>query len=200
MPRLSSLARNLAAETAFTVLAVARALKARGKDVVELEIGDSPFPSTPHAKEAGLRAIGEDRTGYGPSLGLAELRETAARRVGAEFGIAATAENVVVASGAKPFEQYFAEALLEPGDGVLIFSPQFPTYIPNLQRRGARPVLVPLRPEHAFRPRAEDLESFLATDPKPRAVFLNSPHNPTGGVATRDDLAAIADVIRGTDL
>jgi aspartate aminotransferase len=69
-----------------------------------------------------------------------------------------------------------------------------------LQRRGAREVLVPLKAEHQFRPRAEDVAHFLATDPKPRAVFLNSPHNPTGGVATREDLAAIADVVRGTDL
>src|SRR5262249_4278890 len=110
------------------------------------------------------------------------------------------AEHVVVASGAKPFEQYFAEALIDPGDGVLVFSPHFPTYVPNLQRRGARAVLVPLRPENGFRPRAADVARFLETDPKPRAVFLNSPHNPTGGIATRDDLAAIADVVRGTNL
>ena len=86
MPRLSSLARNLTAETAFTVLAVARALKAKGKDVVELEIGDSPFPSTPHAKQAGIRAIEENETGYCPSLGLPEFRAAAARFVSAEFG------------------------------------------------------------------------------------------------------------------
>ena len=199
MPRLTTLAANLTAETAFTVLAQARALKARGKDVVELEIGDSPFPTPPHACEAGIRAIREGKTGYGPSLGLPELRATAAEWVGAEFGIPATAENIVVASGAKPFEQYFAEALLEPGDGVLIFSPHFPTYEPNLLRRGARPVLVPLDPAHEFRPRAEQVERFLATDPKPRAIFLNSPHNPTGGVASTADLAAIADLVRGTD-
>jgi aspartate aminotransferase len=200
MPRLSTLAGQLTAETAFTVLALARALKAGGKDVVELEIGDSPFPSTPHAKAAGIAAIEADRTGYGPSLGLPELRAAAARAVKAEFGLGVTPEHVVVASGAKPFEQYFAEAVLDPGDGVLVFSPAFPTYVPNLQRRGARPVLVPLRPEDQFRPRADAVARFLATDPKPRAVFLNSPHNPTGGVATRDDLAAIADVVRGTDL
>ena len=64
MPRLSSLARNLTAETAFTVLALARNLKARGKNVVELEIGDSPFPSTPNAKRAGILAIEENQTGY----------------------------------------------------------------------------------------------------------------------------------------
>ena len=200
MPRLSKLAANLKAETAFTVLAAARALKARGKDVVELEIGDSPFPTTPHAKSAGIAAIEANQTGYGPSLGLPEFRESAARFVEREFGVAATAENVVAASGAKPFEQYFAEAVLDPGDGVLVFSPHFPTYVPNLERRGARAVLAPLRVENAFRPQASDVAHFLATDPKPRALFLNFPHNPTGGVATRADLTAIADVVRGTDL
>jgi aspartate aminotransferase len=200
MPRLSKLASNLSAETAFTVLAIARALKARGKDVVELEIGDSPFPSTPHAKAAGIRAIEQDQTGYCPSLGLMDFRAAAARSVNAEFGLDVSADNIVVGSGAKPFEQYFAEALLDPGDGVLIFSPHFPTYVPNLERRGARAVLVPLRAEDGFRPKSREVARFLSSDPRPRAIFLNSPHNPTGGVALREDLAAIADVVRGTDL
>jgi aspartate aminotransferase len=200
MPRLSSFARNLTAESAFTVLAIARSLKARGKDVVELEIGDSPFPTTPKAKRAGIRAIEDNETGYCPSLGLPGFRAAAARFVTAEFGYSASAENIVVASGAKPFEQYFAEAILDPGDGVLVFSPQFPTYVPNLERRGARAVLAPLKVENQFRPSAEDVQKFVATDPKPRAIFLNSPHNPTGGVATREDLAAIAAIVRGTEL
>jgi aspartate aminotransferase len=200
MPRLSSLAQNLMPEAAFIVLATARALKGKGKDIVELEIGDSPFPSTPHAKRAGIRAIEENETGYCPSLGLPEFRAGAARFVSAEFGYSVTAENIVVGSGAKPFEQFFAELVLEPGDGVLVFSPQFPTYVPNLERRGARTVLVPLKVENEFRPRAEDVRRFLATDPRPRAVILNSPHNPTGAVATGEDLAAIADVVRGTEL
>jgi aspartate aminotransferase len=200
MPRLSSFARNLTAESAFTVLAIARFLKSRGKDVVELEIGDSPFPTTPKAKQAGIRAIEDNETGYCPSQGIPEFRAAAAQFVTAEFGYSATTENIVVASGAKPFEQYFAEAFLDPGDGVLVFSPQFPTYVPNLDRRGARAVLVPLKVENQFRPSAEDVQKFLANDPKPRAIFLNSPHNPTGGVATREDLAAIAAIVRGTDL
>jgi aspartate aminotransferase len=200
MARLSALARNLTAETAFTVLAIARALKARGKDVVELEIGDSPFPSTPSAKTAGIRAIEENQTGYCPSLGLPEFRAAAARFVTSEFGYSVTAENIVVGSGAKPFEQFFAEAALDRGDGVLVFSPHFPTYVPNLERRGARAVLVPLSVENEFRPSAQAIRHFLATDPQPRAIFLNSPHNPTGGVATGDDLAAIAEVVRGSDL
>ncbi len=200
MPRLSRLASELRAETAFTVLALARSLKARGKDVVELEIGDSPFPTTPAAKAAGIRAIEQDQTGYGPSLGLPEFRAAAARSVNAEFGFDVGPEHIVVASGAKPFEQYFAEAVLDPGDGVLVWSPHFPTYVPNLERRGARAVLAPLSVENDFRPQAADVERFLKTDPRPRAIFLNSPHNPTGGVAARSDLKAIADVVRGTEL
>jgi aspartate aminotransferase len=200
MPRLSELASHLKSETAFTVLAMARELKRLGKDVVELEIGDSPFPTTPAAKAAGIRAIEEDQTGYGPSLGLPEFRAAAARSVNAEFDFDVGPEHIVIASGAKPFEQYFAEAMLNPGDGVLIFSPHFPTYGPNLERRGARTVLAPLSVENGFRPRVEDVANFLATDPRPRAVFLNSPHNPTGGVATRYDLARIADVVRGSEL
>lgn len=193
MPRLSTLGRELTAETAFTVLAIARGLKAIGKDVVELEIGDSPFPSTPHAKAAGIQAIEANQTGYGPSLGLPEFREAAARSVRDEFGLDIGPDHVVASSGAKPFEQYFAEALLEPGDGVLVFSPHFPTYVPNLARRGARPVFTPLRFEDGFRPRAEAVADFVAMDPKPRAILLNSPHNPTGGIATPEDLDAIAE-------
>lgn len=200
MPRFSELTRSLKAETAFTVLALAGSWKKKGKDVVELEIGDSPFPSPPGAKRAMEQAILDNFTGYCPSLGLPEFREAAARWVGEEFGIAAQAENVVVASGAKPFEQYFAEAFLEPDDGVLIFSPHFPTYEPNLHRRGARAVLEPLRAENRFRPTAEAVSRFLRTDPRPRAIFLNSPHNPTGGVATEEDLVEIAQIVRGTDL
>ncbi len=118
----------------------------------------------------------------------------------AEFGIPATAENVVVGPGAKVFETYFCEAFLEPGDAVLVFQPAFPTFEPNIVRRGARPVYVPLKQENQFRPDIAAIEKFVKTEPKARAIFLNFPHNPTGGVATRDDLKAIASIVRGTNV
>ena len=136
---LSSFARGLSSETAFDVLAVAKRLKASGKDVIELQIGDSPFPSTRHAREAGIRAIQENATHYCASLGLPGFREAVARSYHGEFGIAIGPDNVVAGSGAKVFEQFFCEALLNPGDAVLVFSPHFPTYGPNIERRAPMP-------------------------------------------------------------
>jgi aspartate aminotransferase len=191
----SDFAASLEVETAFSVLAVAKRLKAAGKDVIELEIGDSPFPTPAVAIEAARRAIDEGQTRYGPSLGLPELRAAAALYVSREYGIDATAENVVAGPGAKNFEQLFCEAFLNPGDGVLVFSPHFPTYPPNIQRRGARVVLAKLDPARDFRPDPEAVKRFVAEDPSPGAIFLNSPHNPTGGVATLEDFRAIAEVL-----
>ena len=199
-PALSSFASGLIAETAFDVLAVARKLMAGGKDVIALQIGDSPFPTTASAITAAHAAIDAGLTHYCPSLGLPEFRETIAKTVNAEFGIPATAENVVVGPGAKVFETYFCEAFLEPGDAVLVFQPAFPTFEPNIRRRGARPVYVPLKQENQFRPDIAAIETFVKSEPRARAIFLNFPHNPTGGVATRDDLKAIADIVRGTNV
>jgi aspartate aminotransferase len=198
--QLSEFARSLTVETAFTVLAAARSLKAAGKDVVELEIGDSPFDSTSAARAGGIGAIENNQSHYCPSPGIPEFRQAAAEFVRAEFDIPAEASNVVAGPGAKVFEQFFCEAFLNAGDGVLVFSPYFPTYVPNIQRRAARAVMAPLRQSNEFRPALDDIERFLADDPAPRAILLNSPHNPTGGVMPREDLAAIADLVRGRDV
>src|SRR2546423_1997630 len=92
---LSQFARGLSTETAFDVLAVARRLKAQGKDVVELQIGDSPFDSTVHALEGGIRAIRDRATHYCPSMGLPPFREAAAANYQREYAVPITTENVV---------------------------------------------------------------------------------------------------------
>lgn len=199
-PSYSAFARGLTAETAFDVLAVAKRLKAAGKDVIELQIGDSPFPSTKSALAAGTKAIADGQTRYCPSMGLPEFRDVIAQTVNKEFGIPAGPENVVVGPGAKVFEQFFCELFVEPGDEVLLFSPQFPTFEPNVRRRGGVPVSVPLKQENEFRPDPNAVEHFLKAAKRPKAIFLNSPHNPTGGVATKEDLSAIANLIRGRDV
>ncbi len=197
---LSDFARNVTVETAFNVLARARQLAAEGKEIIELEIGDSPFPSTPAAKQAGLEAIRADQTHYCPSAGLPELRRAASEFVNHEYGLKTSAANIVIGPGAKIFEVFFCETFLDPGDGVLVFSPYFPTYLPNIARRGARVWLSDLKQPREFRPNVDDVERFLTEDPHPKAIFLNSPHNPTGGVAAREDLEGLADLIRGRNV
>ena len=148
------------------------ALLAAGKDVIELEIGDSPFPSAAAAVEAGIAAVQADHCHYGPSTGLPEFRQAAADYVNREYNLEATAEHVVAGPGAKTFEQLFCETFLNPGDGVLVFAPYFPTYAPNIDRRAARMVLAPLREEDAFRPR-------LASPVKEMAAGLFVPPSTT---------------------
>jgi aspartate aminotransferase len=196
----SRFASSVDVESAFTVLAVAKRLIAAGKDVIELEIGDSPFSTPPKAIEAGAQAIRDGHSRYGPSLGIMEFRKAAAEYVNREYGLHVSAAHVVAGPGAKNFEQLFCEAFLNPGDGVLVFSPHFPTYPPNILRRDARVVLSRLKASRDFRPDLEDVRRFLAEDRAPRAIFLNSPHNPTGGVATLDDLEGLADLVRGKDV
>jgi aspartate aminotransferase len=197
---LSRFAQGLSTETAFDVLAVARKLKAQGKDVIELQIGDSPFPSTKSALRSGIDAINAHQTHYCASLGLPSFRDAVAANYHKEYGIDITADNVVVGPGAKVFEQFFCEAFLDPGDAVLVFSPHFPTYGPNIERRGGTMVFSALKQANHFRPDLNDVAQFVKHNPKARAIFLNSPHNPTGGVATEGDLKGIADLIRGRNI
>jgi aspartate aminotransferase len=200
MISFSTFARSLCSETAFDVLAVAKRLKAGGKDVIELQIGDSPFPTSRSALTAGKKAIDDGATHYCASMGLPQFREIIAETIQREFGVPAKADNVVVAPGAKVFETYFCELFVEPSDEVLLFSPQFPTFEPNIVRRGGVPVYSPLKQENGFRPNLNDVENFVRSARKPKAIFLNSPHNPTGGVATKADLEGIANLVRGRDI
>src|SRR6185436_17188178 len=125
MPAFSKFAASVDVESAFTVLAVAKKLMAAGKDVIELEIGDSPFATPPKAIDTAIQAIRDGHTRNDPSLGILDFRKAAA-------------ENVVAGPGAKNFEQLFCASFLNPGDGVLVFSPHLPTYPPNIYRRNAR--------------------------------------------------------------
>ena len=199
-PSYSQFADSVEAESAFTVLAIAKQLAAAGKDVIELEIGDSPFATPPNAEAAGIGAIKDGLTRYGPSLGLPEFRAAAAEYVNREYGLDTAAENILAGPGAKQFEQLFCEAFVNPGDGVLVFSPHFPTYGPNIARRGARICLSSLKASNDFRPDLDDVRRFLDEDASPKGIFLNSPHNPTGGVVLEEDLQELAELVRGRDV
>ena len=200
VPSYSHFSDSVEAESAFTVLGVAKRLAAEGKDVIELEIGDSPFPTTPNAMSAGIQAIQDGLTRYGPTPGLPEFRVAASEYVNREYGLNTAPENILASPGAKIVEQFFCEAFINPGDAVLVFSPHFPTYGPNIARRGGRMCLSTLKVTNNFRPDLEDVRRFLTEDASAKAIFLNSPQNPTGGVVPREDLEALAALIRGRDV
>ena len=191
----SHFANSVVSETAFSVLARAQELEVAGKDVIRLEIGDSPFPSSTQALSAGSEAVLSDKCHYVSSKGIGELRREAARYVNREHGAEVDESNILVGNGAKIFQQLFCELFLNPGDGALVFSPFFPTYSANISRRGGRLITSKLLQKNKFRPALDDVKRFLEQDEAPKAIFLNSPHNPTGGVTTEEDVADICSLI-----
>ena len=119
---------NLGTESAFEVLARARALEAQGRDIIHLEIGEPDFETPQHIVEAGMKAISDGFTHYGPTAGLPQLRESIARNSGEVRGTTTDPANVVVTPGAKPIMFYVLLALAEPGVEVIYPNPGFPIY------------------------------------------------------------------------
>jgi len=184
---------RLGTETAFSVLAKAKALEARGQDIIHLEIGEPDFDTAGHIVEAGCQALRSGETHYTPTAGIPELREAIAADVAKSRGIDVDPAQVVVTPGGKPIMFFAILALVEEGDEVLMPNPAFPIYESMVDFVGGTPVFVPLRQENGFR---FDLDEFRAgLSEKTRLVILNSPANPTGGVFTREDIRGIAEIL-----
>src|SRR5437773_4390907 len=190
--RLSQRMARLGTETAFEVLVRARALEARGKHVVHLEIGEPDFDTPAPITEAAIRALKAGATHYGPSAGLPELRQAIAEDSARRRGVRATPEMVVVTPGAKPIMFFVILALVDEGDEVLYPNPGFPIYESMIRYIGGNPVPVRLLEEKAFSLDVGQLCDKVG--PRTRLIILNYPHNPTGGTIPESGLRAIADV------
>ncbi len=188
--RLASRMERLGTETAFVVLAKARALEAQGRDIIHLEIGEPDFDTPTHVIEAAVTALYKGYTHYGPSAGLGEFRAVIAEQSGKEHGQTFTPDQVVVTPGAKPIMFYVIMALIGEGDEAIYPNPGFPIYESMINFMGGKAVPIPLREQNDFRLDVNELESLIT--PRTRLIVVNSPQNPTGGVLTRSDLEAIA--------
>lgn len=196
--RLAERMSRLGTESAFEVLAKARALEQRGQNVIHLEIGEPDFPTPLHVVEAGQRALGEGWTKYGPTPGLPELRESIAAYVSRTRRVKVGAENVCVVPGGKPIMFFSMLALIERGDEVIYPDPGFPIYESVIRFLGATPIPIPLVESRGF---SFDLDVFHSRlSDRTRMVVLNSPANPTGGVIPVEDLRRIAEMVRDRDL
>lgn len=185
---------RLGTESAFEVLARARALERQGREIVHLEIGEPDFDTPAHIREAAKRALDGGATHYGPAAGLPELREAIAKDVAATRDIPVTPEQVVVTPGAKPIMYFVITALINPGDEVIYPNPGFPIYESVINFVGGVPVPIPLREEHGFGFDLSVLEQKASS--RTKLIVINSPQNPTGGVLEHDQLERIAEIAR----
>lgn len=184
---------RLGTETAFSVLARAKALERQGREIVHLEIGEPDFDTADHIVEAGCRALRSGETHYTPTAGIPELREAIAGDVARSRNVEVDPAQVVVTPGGKPIMFFAILALVERNDEVLMPNPAFPIYESMVDFAGGTPVFVPLRQENGFR---FDLDEFReGLSGRTRLVILNSPANPTGGVFTDEDIKGIAGIL-----
>jgi aspartate aminotransferase len=185
---------RLGTESAFEVLARARALERQGKEIIHLEIGEPDFDTPAHIREAAKRALDSGATHYGPAAGLPELREAIAKDVGATRNIPVTPEEIVVTPGAKPIMYFVITALVNPGDEVICPNPGFPIYESVVNFVGGVPVPIPLREESGFGFDLAVLEQKASS--RTKLIVINSPQNPTGGVLEHEQLGRIAEIAK----
>ncbi|MEP7003944.1 MAG: pyridoxal phosphate-dependent aminotransferase [Chloroflexota bacterium] len=193
-PRMS----RLGTETAFEVLAKARALEAQGRDIVHLEIGEPDFDTPPSVVHAGLSALQRGETHYTASAGVPELREAIAAHLNKTRHLTVDPGQVIVTPGAKPIMFFAMLALLDAGDEAIFPDPGFPIYSSMITFSGAKAVALPLREKNDFNPDLDELRSLL-TD-KTKLIILNSPENPTGGVLSQSVIKEIALIAKARDL
>ncbi len=199
MLSLSRRASQLGTENAFVVLAEVERLKAEGHAVVSFCIGQPDFPTPEHICRAGVAAIESGKHGYTPSPGVPALREAVARFFTRTRGVTVTPDEVVCACGGKPFIAYTILSVTDHGEGheVIFPNPGFPIYGSQVQACGAVPVPLPLREARGFGFDLDELRKKV--DARTRLLILCSPHNPTGGVLSRADLEAVAEIVSHHD-
>lgn len=180
---------RLGTETAFEVLARARALEAQGRSIVHLEIGEPDFDTPANIRDAAKRALDGGFTHYGPSAGLPEARKAVADYVSRTRGVSYAPEETVIVPGGKPIIFFTILALVEPGDEVVYPNPGFPIYESMINYAGGKAVPLPIREELDFDFDPDEFERLLT--PKTKLVILNSPANPTGGVMTARTLERV---------
>jgi aspartate/methionine/tyrosine aminotransferase len=177
---------RLGTETAFEVLARAKALEAEGRSIVNLGIGQPDFETPPHIVEAAVKALRDGHHGYTPAAGIPQLRESVAAELKKRAGRSLDPSRVVIVPGGK-VTMFFAILMFgEPGAEIIYPNPGFPIYESVINFTGAKPVALPLLEANGFAFSAEDLleRVTLAT----RLIILNSPANPTGGVTPRAEV------------
>ena len=185
---------RLNGESAFAILSKAKALEEKGIDVIHLEIGQPDFQTPSNIMEAADKAMAQGYTGYGPTLGYNELRKTVAEYAKKYKNVDADFENVAIVPGGKPTMFFTMLTLVRPGDEVIYPNPGFPIYESCIKFAEGVPVPLPITADNNFRLDIEKFKSLIT--PKTKLVIINSPCNPTGGVFEKEDILAMAEILK----
>ena len=185
---------RLHTESAFQILAHANELEKQGRSIIHCEIGQPDFITPDNIIEAACSALKNGYTGYTPTAGYPEVRQTIAEYVQSHKQVPAKKENIVIVPGGKPIMFFVTQLLVEPGDEVIYPNPGFPIYESCIRYAGGKPVPMPLLAKNDFRPDWESFEKSITE--KTKLVIINSPSNPTGGVFSSEDIQKLAEILR----
>lgn len=180
------------------ISALAQSLRASGVDVLDFSAGQPDFPTPEPVKQAGIRAIEQDKTRYTPNAGAPELRQAISRQLGRTRGVEYPPDQILVSSGAKASLFFAFMALVDPGDDVLLPTPYWVSYPEQILLAEGRAVLVPCSDETGFKLSPEGLEA--AVTKRSRVIVLNYPSNPSGACYSRQELEGLARVCLRHDL
>ena len=198
MKELSRIASAVQASTTMAIDAMFKQMKADGVDVIGFGAGEPDFNTPDNIKAAGIAAIEQNITRYTPAAGTVELRQAVCGRMKADYGLEYKPSQVVVSSGAKHLVYLALRAVVNPGDEVILPAPYWVSYIELIKMVGGVPVVVTATEAEHFKLTAEKLSAAIT--PRTKVLVLPFPNNPTGGIMSREDLEAIAQVLRGTDI
>ena len=191
---LSQRVRNIKPSPTLAVTAKAAKLKAEGRDIISLGVGEPDFDTPGHIKDAAIAAIHAGFTKYTAVGGTPSLKKAVIGKFGRENGLDYAPNQILVSCGGKQSFYNLAQALLNPGDEVIIPAPYWVSYPDMVILADGRPVIVEAGIEQGFKIGAPQLEAAIT--PRTRLLVLNSPSNPTGAVYSRDELAALGAVLR----
>ena len=198
MKAISKIAAAVSPSATLAVNALAKKMRAEGKDVVGFGTGEPDFETPDRISYAGIRAICDGQTKYTPAAGIVPLRKAVCKRLKEDYDLDYDETQVVVASGAKHSVYLALAVLVDPGDEVILPAPYWVSYSEMVKQAGAVPVIVTAEEDQNFKITAEQLEAAITE--KTKAVMINNPSNPTGAIYTKEELQALADVCVRHDL
>lgn len=196
--RLAQRTSRIAPSPTLAIDALAKRMQSEGVDVIGFGVGEPDFDTPQNVKDAAVKAINDGFTKYTPAGGTLQLKKAVASKLERENGLSYDPSEIVIAVGAKHALFNAFQALLDPGDEVIIPAPYWVSYVDQVRLTGAEAVIIDGSEENGFKVTAEQIKQAIT--PKTRALIINSPSNPTGAVYSQPELAAIAKVAVEADI